>query len=98
MERRVPTCTINWCCPFRSNLCRGECHGSTHGRARSRAGDPFHLFVLGDDVFVMNAGDGTRYQLDAAGRQVLMDFDRGAPAGDLIRDFHLLPAEKKTAK
>jgi hypothetical protein len=78
-ERRVPVCTINWCCPYRSDLCQGSCSGK-------RIPSSYGLFVSGDDAFVRegNTGPLVRYAIPEETKACLRGFDEGLPDSDLI--------------
>jgi hypothetical protein len=54
MERRVPACSINWCCPFRTDLCRDKCSGE-----RSLAFGPrdFVLIIYGGECVLKHVGE-----------------------------------------
>jgi hypothetical protein len=87
--RRVATCLINDCCPYRTNLCavaRG-CHGSLTGRPVSGGDqDVFAgmleadtVFIVDDEAILRRDGALTRYGMGPAIRQMFVDYDRGSP-------------------
>jgi hypothetical protein len=78
--RRVPICAINWCCPYRSDLCTSECTGERTPRDNS-------IIVLGEDVFIVRDDAAHRYHIPEKARETFRSFDRGEPAENLVGDF-----------
>src|SRR5260370_26885313 len=71
-KRRVPVCKMNWCCPYRSDLCQSDCSG-----ARQPTVD--FMMVMGDDVLIREPGAEahTRYTIPKETRKVFRPFDTG---------------------
>jgi hypothetical protein len=65
-RRRAPICAINWCCPYRSDLCKKECTGE-------RIPDDNFMIVFGDFVVI----DRVRYFIPERTKEVFRRFDRG---------------------
>jgi len=80
MKRRVPVCTINWCCPYRADLCTKNCTGE-----REPSDD--YMLVSGDYVLIRNEnGDHVRYFIPEKTKETFRRFDRGEEevAGDYV--------------
>jgi hypothetical protein len=71
--RRVPICTINWCCPFRSDLCRERCTFGERVPADTR------LVVYGDIAFIRCGDRVERVRLPEPTKEGFRRFDRGDP-------------------
>jgi hypothetical protein len=71
-KRRVPVCKINWCCPYRSDLCQSECSGARQPKVD-------FMMVIGDDVLIREPGAEahTRYTIPKETRKVFRAFDSG---------------------
>jgi hypothetical protein len=81
MTRRVPKCSGQDFCPFRSNLCRGKCRGTDAGQCKPpTTGD---TVVLDREAYILTPGeDGPvilHYIADTATLAYLRDFDAGKP-------------------
>jgi hypothetical protein len=72
MRRRAPACAINFCCPYRNDLCVYECSGERI---------PKDDFLIVDSDFAhlraTRGGPVVRYSLPEETKLLLIDFDRG---------------------
>jgi hypothetical protein len=75
-QRRVPICTINWCCPYRGDLCTMWCTGE-------RAPKSDYMVVRGDHAVI----GGTRYYVPEKTREAFRAFDRGDPPETIAGDY-----------
>jgi hypothetical protein len=94
MKRRVPVCAINFCCPYRNDLCgsntKGECSGE-------RIPKHDYMIVEGDYAFIKEtSGSIVRYALPEQSKEFLRDFDRGCSASALAGRAVKLEAIKPT--
>jgi hypothetical protein len=76
MTRRVPVCSINWCCPYRSDLCTSTCTG------KRKPKDGF-MIVDGDHCFIRQGDYYLRYLMPYETKQLLIRSDRGEPDATL---------------
>jgi hypothetical protein len=91
MERRVPVCGINWCCPYRSDLCQDQCSGQRKPKS-------YGLVVSGDDAFVREGDTGpmVRYSIPEETKTLLRGFDQGRRAEVLAGRYKFEPAKPKS--
>jgi hypothetical protein len=89
-KRRVPRCTINWCCPYRSDLCKAECSGE-------RKPKDDYMLVFGDNVLIRmppNAGVHTRCTIPKRTKKVFQAFDRGNDMSFMVGQYYTFKAPK----
>ena len=80
MTRRVPVCSINWGCPYRTDLCKTECTGER----KPRDG---YLIVDGDQCFIRQGDLYLQYSIPDETKQLMMRFDQGDPDDTLIGHY-----------
>jgi len=98
-ERRVAPCKINYCCPFRSNLCPVSegCHGSLKGRALNHAADSdVTTLTLNDAVLMISNGEATLYDGKEA-HDMFVDFDAGRSLDQHLHRMTLHPPTNVSA-
>jgi len=91
-KRRVPRCEINWCCPYRADLCRFDRDGQCTGERQPS--DDF-MIVFGNDLIVHRPewGDtAVRYNMPPKNKALLRAFDRG---DDVVGMSFVLEAPKR---
>jgi hypothetical protein len=82
-KRRVPTCKINFCCPYRTDLCVGRCTGEREPRD--------HRMVVIGDYATMGPDDRgrfTRYRVPEKTKDRFRKFDSGGD-DDLSKPYVL---------
>lgn len=80
-KRRVPICAINWCCPYRSDLCKDRCTGE-------RIPADSSMIVGGGFVYIREAGNSfVKYALPPKTKAAFRGFDRGDPSKDLVGEY-----------
>jgi hypothetical protein len=76
-KRRVPICTINWCCPYRADLCGERCTGERKPRDD-------YMVVHGDYMVMRDDGERKyyRYRIPERTKEAFKQFDRGDPVDE----------------
>jgi len=69
-KRRVPQCLINWCCPYRSELCRLRCTGE-------RLDDNETMIVRGNFCYIRSGGLVERFRLLKGDKERIAAYDSG---------------------
>src|SRR5712664_281746 len=87
-ERRVAVCSINDCCPFRTNLCHfaGGCHGSISGRKISNS-EGYAMLTLDDETLVVENGTATIYLNPPETAGLYRAFDSGIDSEKLAGQY-----------
>jgi len=79
-KRRVPVCTINWCCPYRSDLCTKKCTGERKPRDD-------YMLVSGDYALIRSGGVHVRYFIPEKTKETFRKFDHGEAAEKLVGNY-----------